>query len=87
MYFWGKLPTSTTPVAPTKDVKFEVKQGDYFSTAAKKLVEAGLVKDSQKFIEMVKSMGIENKLQIGEFTIPAGSTEEEIAKIITKTNR
>lgn len=71
---------------PTVDKKFEVKQGEYFSTAAKNLKNAGLIEDSQKFIETVKSMGLESKLQVGIFTIPAGSTDEQIAKILTKTN-
>ncbi len=86
-----------TPVTPTQettpqnttgavDKKFEVKQGDYFSTAAKNLKNAGLIDDTQKFIDTVKSMGLESKLQIGIFTIPAGATYEQIAKILTKTN-
>lgn len=75
-----------TPVAPSKDVTFEVKQGEYFSTVAKNLKDKGLITDTQAFIKKVQDMGLEKKLQIGTYTIPAGSTDEQIAKIVTKTN-
>ena len=85
------FPTITAPEnnptpLPAADTKFEVKQGDFFSTAADKLLQAGLIKDKQEFIKTVQGMGLENKLQIGIFTIPAGSTDTDIAKILTKTN-
>lgn len=71
---------------PVVDKKFEVKSGDYFSTAAKNLKDAGLIDDSQAFIQKVKDLGLESKLQIGIFTIPAGADYEQIAHILTKTN-
>ena len=80
-----EVPPEVTP-QPKVDKKFEVKSGDYFSTAAKNLKTAGLIEDSQAFIQTVKDLGLESKLQIGIFTIPAGATYEEIAHILTKTN-
>lgn len=78
-------PQETTPVAPTGDVKFEVKQGEYLSTVASNLKKLGLIEDSSAFVKKVEEMKLDSKLQIGTFTIPAGSTMEDIAKIITKT--
>ena len=85
----GQTTPEVTPEVtpqPKVDKKFEVKSGDYFSTAAKNLKTAGLIEDSQAFIQTVKDLGLESKLQIGIFTIPAGATYEEIAHILTKTN-
>ena len=82
-----QAPENNPTPLPAADTKFEVKQGDFFSTAADKLLQAGLIKDKQEFIKTVQGMGLENKLQIGIFTIPAGSSDTEIAKILTKTNQ
>ena len=78
-------PEPTTPPTPTGDVKFEVKQGEYLSNVASNLKKAGLIEDSSAFVKKVEEMKLESKLQIGEFTIPAGSSMEDIAKIITRT--
>ena len=78
---------NTQTQQPSGDVKFEIKSGEYFSTAADKLLQLGLIQDKAKFIDLVKSLGLESKLQVGTFTIPAGSSEEDIARILTKTKK
>ncbi len=75
-----------TPQKPTGDVKFEIKEKEYLSTVASNLKAAGLISDDKAFIKTVEDLKLDSKIQIGEFTIPAGSTAEQIARIITKTN-
>lgn len=70
---------------PIGDVKFEVKQGDYLSTVATHLKEKGLIDDKAAFISKVEEMKLDSKIKPDIYTITAGSTYEEIAKIITKT--
>ena len=68
------------------DQDFEIKSGEYLSTVATNLLNQGLIQDKNEFVKTVESMGLASKVQIGKFTIPAGSSYEQIAKIITKTN-
>ena len=72
--------------APTGNTKFEIKEKQYLSTVAANLKAAGLIKDDKAFIKLVEDLKLDSKLQIGTFEIPAGSTDEQIAKIITRTN-
>lgn len=75
-----------TPSVVAADTKFEIKSGEYLSTVAKNLQSQGLVSDSSAFVKTVESMGLSSRIQVGTFTIPAGATDEQIAKIITRTN-
>ena len=47
------------------------------------LASAGLVTDSQTFINAVNAAGAATRLKVGSFTIPAGSTPEQIVVILT----
>lgn len=79
-------PVDTPDNKPSGDVKFEVKSGEYLSTVASNLKAKGLISDASAFVKKVEEMKLDNKLQIGEFTIPSGSSDEQIAHIITRTN-
>ncbi|MBR5926561.1 MAG: endolytic transglycosylase MltG, partial [Firmicutes bacterium] len=79
-------PDDTTPSLVAADTKFEIKSGEYLSTVAKNLQSKGLIADSAAFVKLVEEMKLSSKIQVGTFTIPAGATEEQIAKIITRTN-
>jgi cell division protein YceG involved in septum cleavage len=50
---------------------------------AKKLADAGVVSSAQSYDDYLCSNGYDKKLRTGTFTIPAGATEEQIAKIVT----
>ena len=73
----------TTP-APTGDVKFEVPKGSSASKIADLLRQAGLIDDQQEFLKVLTEKKADTKLKAGTFTIPAGSTVEEIINILTK---
>ena len=73
-----------TPVQPTGDVKFEVPKGASASKIADLLRQAGLIDDQKEFLNMLVEKKADTKLKAGTFTIPAGSTVEEIINILTK---
>ena len=76
----------TPPSVVAADTKFEIKSGEYLSTVAKNLQSQGLISDSSAFVKTVENMNLSSRIQVGTFTIPAGATDEQIAKIITRTN-
>jgi len=65
----------------TKDTVFTVPSGYASSKIADKLAKEGLC-TKEAFDAAVKSLNAESKLRAGDFTIPAGSTAEDIVKII-----
>ncbi len=65
----------------TKDVKFTVPSGYVSSKIATKLENEGICK-AEDFTSAVTTLNAETKLRAGDFTIPAGSTAEDIVKII-----
>lgn len=64
-------------------VQITVQGGDGSQTVARKLMEAGLIKDAQAYDRYLCSKGYDKRICTGTHTIPVGATDEEIAKIIT----
>lgn len=60
-----------------------IKSGDSSLTVSRSLEEAGLVGDAREYDSYLCSNGYDKFIRSGTFEIPSGSTEEEIAKIIT----
>ncbi len=78
---------STDPPAPppaTGETKITVPAGSYASKIAEILYDAGLISSTQEFIDTLVEQKADTKLKAGTFTIPAGSTMEEIIKILIK---
>ena len=50
---------------------------------AKIVADAGLVEDAKAFDDFLCKNGYDRKINNGTYEIPVGSTEEEIAKIVT----
>jgi UPF0755 protein len=61
---------------------FEVRPGDSFKAAARRLEEAGLLKSAQKFELYGRFSGIGKKMKVGEYAIRRNSTPLEIASVI-----
>lgn len=57
--------------------------GDSSYTIAKKLEAAGVVSSASSYDTYLCEHGYDKKLRTGTFQIPAGATEEQIAKIVT----
>ena len=64
--------------APSGDVSFTVSANQSAEAIGQALASAGLVTDSRTFIN-----GAATRLKVGSFTIPAGSTPEQIVVILT----
>ena len=69
--------------APTGDVSFTVSANQTAESIGQALADAGLVADKQTFINAVNAAGAATRLKTGSFTIPAGSTPEQIVAILT----
>ena len=69
--------------SPSGDVSFTVSANQSAQAIGQALASAGLVTDSQTFINAVNAAGAATRLKVGSFTIPAGSTPEQIVAILT----
>ncbi len=69
--------TESTPVT------INIKSGAGSYSVAKLLAEAGLIEDAREFDNYLCDSGYSKSIRVGSYSITPGSTEEEIAKIIT----
>ena len=77
-------PENTQPTAPTGETKITIPAGSYASKIAQILFDAGLITSTDDFLKELTAEKADTKLKAGTFTIPAGSTMEEIIKILIK---
>lgn len=68
---------------PGTSIRFTINSNESAYSIADKLQQAGLVADSDKFVQDVISAGADTRLKSGTFTIPAGATHAEIITIFT----
>lgn len=59
-----------------------VESGNGSDTVSRKLVEAGLVENAEAFDKYLCNHDYDYKITVGKHTIPAGSTYDEIARIL-----
>lgn len=78
-------PTQEPAPEPSESVTFVVRAGQSSYGVAKELVEAGLIADAAVFDRYLEDNGYSKRISIGTYEIPVDSTEEEIAKIITRS--
>lgn len=64
-------------------VSVTIVSGDGSYTVAKKLEEAGAVSLASAFDDFLCQNGYDKRLRTGTFQIPAGASDEQIAKIVT----
>ncbi|MBU5429318.1 hypothetical protein KQI22_04430 [Kineothrix sp. MSJ-39] len=77
----SSIADTDTQAAGSKQIT--VSSGDGSDTVARKLYEAGLVSDAAAYDKYLCQNGYDKKICTGVKTIPAGSGEAEIAKILT----
>lgn len=88
-----EVPVPTETPAPTSEpaqtveeiVVVEIIKGDSSDTVSKKLEELGLIEDAKSYNRYLCDNGYDRKLNIGSYEITKGMSQEEIAKIITRT--
>jgi len=64
-------------------VSFTIKSGSGSESVSRNLAAAGLVADAKAYDKYLCDNGYSKSIRVGTFEIPMGSSEEEIAKIIT----
>ncbi len=74
---------SSSAVETGEAVRIVVVGGDTSVSVSKKLFQAGLVADATAYDRFLCQNKYDWYIRVGTFDIPMGSTEEEIAKIIT----
>lgn len=67
----------------TKTVVITIYSGDGSYTVAEYLKRAGLVDDAEEYDDYLCDNGYANAIRVGQIQIPAGSSYEEIAKLLT----
>lgn len=65
-------------------VTIEIRSGESSVTVSRSLAEAGLVDSADSYDSYLCRNGYDKKIRAGVYEIPAGATDEEIAKIITR---
>ena len=83
----ASVPDSTRESASEQSdsVTFVIQRGQSSYGVAKALAEAGLIEDASAFDQYLESNGYSKRINSGTYEIPADSTEEDIAKIITRS--
>jgi len=76
-------PAAGTPAAGGQKMTIEIKSGSTGYAIAKLLVEKGLVKDTQTFIQRVEALKLGSKLKAGTFEVTAGMPLDDLIKVIT----
>ena len=66
-----------------KQIEINILPGEYSDTISQKLLDAGLIADITDFNHFITDHDYDNLIQPGTFTIPEGSSYEEIATILT----
>lgn len=75
-------PSPTKPASPSV-ITVNIKSGMSSENITDLLVESGLVKDKKAFVKRLGELGKDNKLKIGSFDIPKGTSYDNIIKILT----
>ena len=66
-------------------VKFTIKSGTGSRAVCNQLAEAGLIEDAAAFDQYLIDSGYSKRISAGNFEIPVGASDEEIAKIISRS--
>lgn len=69
-----------------ESVSIIVERGDSSWSVSKKMEEAGLIDSAKAFDEYLCKNGYDKRISVGTYQISNTATDEEKAKIITKTN-
>ena len=77
-------PTTSNEFKTAVERTVEIPSGAYSQRIAQILADAGVVPSTDAFLKAVNDAGLETKLKAGTFKIPAGSTLNDVVKIVTK---
>lgn len=64
------------------EVQIVIEEGEGAKSVAKSLADAGLISNPNEFTDRISTLGVENNLYPGTYTIVAGSSVDEIIQIL-----
>lgn len=76
--------TPEAPTAASGETKITIPSGTPASKIADILYDAGLITSTSDFLSELSAQKADTKLKAGTFTVPAGSTMDEIIAILIK---
>lgn len=81
-----KTTDSAAGTEPTdgSTIRITIQSGDGSRSVANKLQEAGVIDDAAAFDTFLCQNGYDKRIAAGDHEIPAGATQEEIAKALTR---
>lgn len=74
--------SSSQVTSNSEPVVVAVNRGEGSDTVSRRLQEAGLVADAHEYDRYLMANGYDKRIGVGEHSIPAGATWEDIAKIL-----
>lgn len=74
--------SGTQQAAPGTEVQIVVDDGEGAKSVAKTLADAGLIANANEFTDRLSTLGAENSLHPGVYTIVAGQSVDEIIQIL-----
>lgn len=74
----------TPPVVKGEKIRINIPAGSLPGKIGTILADSGLIDSSRNFIAKAVELKLDTKLKSGDYSIPKGSTYEEILKILTK---
>jgi len=77
------VPPATLPQAPPADIIFTIQPGEIPDVVAERLAASGRIDDSDLFLDRLSERGTDTRLQVGTFTIQAGSSLDEVIDALT----
>lgn len=80
-----ELASTDKTMIEQENIIFEIQKGESSDSVCNKLEDQGLVEDAVSYNNYLCNNGYDRKLNIGTYELSIGMTEEEIAKIITRT--
>ncbi len=81
---WWVIGTSAINKQNTATQLFVVRKGEGLRAIASELQKAGLIRDQIVFYTLIKQLGLDGKIQAGDFRLSPSQTPEDIAKTMTK---
>lgn len=75
--------TVNTDISEAETVIIIIERGDSSYTAAKKLVDAGIIEDAKEFDQYLSQNGYDKKILTGSHEVPINGTYEALARAIT----
>mgnify|MGYP006943503272 CR=1 FL=1 len=79
----ARIPDMTSGI--TETVTITIRRGTGSRAVCSMLAEAGLIEDAAAFDQYLIDSGYSKRISAGTFEIPAGASEEDMAKIISRS--